>query len=187
MTNIPGRRYPVLIASDEVHRGRVVNLRVDTIEVSNGTNVRREVVEHPGAVVIVPIDTEGHILWIRQYRYAVDQVLLELPAGTLERGEDPQACARREVAEETGFEASTLEALGRYFSAPGFCTELLHAFAATGLTPATDAHQDDDEDIEVVPLTMEESLARVDAGDVIDAKSLAGLFLYMRRASTSGR
>jgi ADP-ribose pyrophosphatase len=180
MTNIPGRRYPILIGSRDVYEGRVVKLRVDTIEIERG-NVRREVVEHPGAVVIVPLDGEGRVLWIRQYRYAVDKELLELPAGTLEPGEDPLTCARREVAEETGFAASNLEPLGQFFSAPGFCTELMHAFAATGLTEASDAHLDEDEEIEVTALTMEESLARIDAGEVIDAKSLASFFLYLRR------
>jgi ADP-ribose pyrophosphatase len=177
----PGRRFPVLIGSQDIYQGRVVNLRVDTIEVADGLNVRREVVEHPGAVVIVPVDDQGRILWIRQYRYAVGKELLEMPAGTLERDETPEACALREVAEETGFQAASLEALGTYYSAPGFCTEYMYAYAATGLSQASGAHADDDEDIEVEPLSVEESLRRIDAGDVIDAKSLAALFLYLRK------
>ena len=181
MTQLPGRRYPVLIGSQDVYQGRVVKLRVDTIEVADGLNVRREVVEHPGAVVIVPVDGEGRVLWIRQYRYAVDKELLELPAGTLEPGEGPEACARREVAEETGFAAATLEPLGRFYTAPGFCTEFMHALAAAGLSPAPDARADDDEEIEVEPLAIEESLARIDSGDVSDAKSIAAFFLYLRR------
>ncbi|HXH21135.1 MAG TPA: NUDIX hydrolase [Dehalococcoidia bacterium] len=175
------RRFPVLVGSHDIYRGRVVNLRVDTIEVADGENVRREVVEHPGAVVLVPVDSEGRLLWVRQYRYAVDRELLELPAGTLERGEAPEACARREVAEETGFEAGSLEMLGSFFTAPGFCTEYMHAYAATGLTPARDAHADDDEDIQVEPLTIEEALARIDEGAIVDAKSIAALFLYLRK------
>jgi ADP-ribose pyrophosphatase len=177
----PGRRFPVLIGSQEIYQGRVVNLRVDTIEVADGLNVRREVVEHPGAVVIVPVDAQGRILWVRQYRYAVGKELLEMPAGTLEHDETPEACALREVAEETGFQAASLEPLGTYYSAPGFCTEYMYTYAATGLSPATGAHADDDEDIEVEPLSVEESLRRIDAGDVIDAKSLSALFLYLRK------
>ncbi len=187
MTSVPGRRYPILIASQPIYHGRVVKLRLDTIEVSDGNDVRREVVEHPGAVVIVPIDGEDRVLWIRQYRYAVDRELLELPAGTMEAGEDAEACARREVAEETGFTASKLEALGSFYSAPGFCTEILHAFSATGLEPAADAHADEDEEIVVVPLTLDESLKRIDTGGVVDAKSLSAFFLYLRRRDNAGR
>jgi ADP-ribose pyrophosphatase len=177
----PGRRFPVLIGTQEIYQGRVVNLRVDTIEVADGLNVRREVVEHPGAVVIVPVDPQGRVLWVRQYRHAAGKELLEMPAGTLERGESPDACARREIAEETGFEAASLETLGSFYTAPGFCTEYMYAYAATGLAPAIGAHADDDEDIEVEPLSVEESLRRIDAGDVIDAKSLAAFFLYLRK------
>lgn len=180
MTNIPGRKYPVLIGTQDIYQGRVINLRVDTIEVSDGNNVRREVVEHPGAVVLVPIDADGRVLWIRQYRYAVDRELLELPAGTLERDEAPEACAKRELAEETGFEAGDLEKLGTFYTAPGFCTEFMHAYAATGLRRASGHHADEDEEIEVEPLTIDESLSRIQAGDVVDAKSLAAFFLYQR-------
>jgi ADP-ribose pyrophosphatase len=170
----------VLIGSQDIYEGRVVKLRVDTIEVADGINVRREIVDHPGAVVIVPVDGEGRVLWIRQYRYAVDKELFELPAGTLEQGEDPKSCAMREVAEETGFAATELEALGHFYTAPGFCTEFMHAFAATGLRQAPDAHADDDEDIEVEPLTIDESLARyICAGTLADHRS--------RQAITGGR
>ncbi len=181
----PQRRFPVLIGSQDVYQGRVVRLRVDTIEIADGRDVRREVVEHPGAIVAVPVDAEGRILWVRQYRYAIGRDLLELPAGTLERGEDPEDCARREVAEETGFAPSNLVGLGGFFSAPGFCTEYLHAFAASGLLPAEDAKQDEDEDITLVPLTLAESLAAIDAGEVEDAKSLAALALYMRKQAAA--
>lgn len=180
MTSQPGRRYPVLIGSQAIYEGRVVKLRVDTIEVANGLDVRREVVEHPGAVVLVPVDAEGRLLWIRQYRYAVDRELLELPAGTIEKGEEPEACALRELAEETGFSAGAIRPLGRFYTAPGFCTEFMHAFAMSGLRPAEDAHADEDEEIEVVPLTVAEGLLRIEGGEVEDAKSLAAFFLYLR-------
>ena len=180
MTSHPHKPFPILIGSQEIYQGRVINLRVDEIEVSSGLNVRREVVAHPGAVVMLPVDAEGRILWVRQHRWAAGRSLLELPAGTLEAGESPEETARRELAEEVGFAASTWQSLGGFYSAPGFCTEYLHAFLATGLSEEQ-ADGDEDEDIEVVPLTLEESLARIDAGDVEDAKSLSALFLYMRR------
>ena len=176
----PDKPYPILIGSQEIYRGRVINVRVDEVEIENGRNVRREVVEHPGAVVIVPVDAEGHIHWVRQYRYAADRALLELPAGTLEAGEEPLACAQREIQEETGHSARNWILLGRFFTAPGFCTEYMHAFAATELTPSH-ADADEDEDIEVEVLTLEESLARVDAGEIEDAKSIAALWLFVRK------
>ncbi len=176
----PAKQYPIILGTREIYEGRVIKLRVDEVEVKEGLNVRREVVEHPGAVVILPIDNEGRILWERQYRYAANRYLMELPAGTLEPGEDPEECARRELIEECGFAGAEWSLLGRYFSAPGFCTEYMHCFLATDLTPAY-AAGDEDEDIEVVPLTLEESLALIDSGQVEDAKSLAALMLYSRR------
>jgi ADP-ribose pyrophosphatase len=176
----PDKPYPILIGSREVFEGRVITVRVDDIEVNNGLNVRREVVVHPGAVVILAVDDQERILWERQYRYAAGRHLMELPAGTLEAGEDPESCARRELIEETGFAANEWRPLGGFFSAPGFCTEYLHCFLATSLTPE-EADGDEDEDIEVVPLTLEESLAMIDRGEVEDAKSLAALHLYLRK------
>lgn len=175
----PHKPFPILIGSREIYDGRVINVRVDEIEVKPGLNVRREVVAHPGAVVMLPIDGEGKILWVRQYRYAAQRSLLELPAGTLEKGETPEETACRELAEEAGFAAARWEKLGGFFSAPGFCEEYLYAFVATELTEEQ-ADGDEDEDIEVVPLTLEESMARVAAGEVEDAKSLATLLLYLQ-------
>jgi ADP-ribose pyrophosphatase len=179
LTAHPDKPFPILIGSRDVYDGRVIKLRVDEIEVSPGLNVRREVVNHPGAVVIVAADADGRILWERQHRWAAGRTLLELPAGTIEAGEEPEVCARRELIEETGFAASVWLRLGGFFSAPGFCNEYLHAFLAHDLRPKS-ADGDEDEDIEVVPLTIEESLARIDAGEVEDAKSLAAFFLYLR-------
>ncbi|HLF70904.1 MAG TPA: NUDIX hydrolase [Dehalococcoidia bacterium] len=156
----------------------MITLRVDEIEVASGV-VRREVVAHPGAVVILPVDGDGRILWVKQHRWATGRDLLELPAGTIEHGEDPEACARREVAEETGFGAATWKRLGGFFTAPGFCDEYLTAFLATDLAPE-EADGDEDEDIEIVPLTLDESLERIDNGGIEDAKSLATLHYYLR-------
>ena len=176
----PHKPFPILISSREIHRGRIITLRVDDIEVASGQNVRREIIEHPGAVVIVPVDPEGRVLWVKQYRHAAGRALLELPAGTLEQGESPEATARRELIEETGFSAASWRPLGGFYSAPGFCTEYVHAFADTDLTPDY-AEGDEDEDIELLSLSMEQSLARLDAGEIEDAKSVAALLLYLRK------
>jgi ADP-ribose pyrophosphatase len=180
VTTHPHRPFPILIGSRDVYRGRVISLRVDDVEVSPGRNVAREVVDHPGAVVVVAADADGSLLWVRQYRYAAGRALLELPAGTVEPPADPETTARRELAEETGFEAATWQRLGGFFSAPGFCNEYLTAYAARDLTPATGFHQDEDEDIELERLSLEESLRRLDAGEIEDAKSIAALHLYLR-------
>ena len=176
----PHKDFPILINRRTVHLGRVIEVQVDDVEVRDGLNVRRDVVRHPGAVVMLAVDAEERILWIRQHRWAAGRELLELPAGTLEHDEAPEACARRELAEETGFAAATWQALGGFYSAPGFCDEYLYAYAATGLTPEQ-AAGDEDEDITLVPLTLDETMARLEAGEIEDAKSLATLMLYLRK------
>ena len=179
MSSESHKRYPVLVGTREVYDGRVLSLRVDEIEVPSGI-VRREIVGHPGAVVIVPVDADGRILWIKQHRWAAQRELLELPAGTLEKDETPEQTARRELPEETNFAADTWTALGGFYSAPGFCEEYLHAFAASGLR-AEEADGDEDEDISVHPATLDETLAMIDAGQIEDAKSIAAIMLYLRK------
>jgi ADP-ribose pyrophosphatase len=179
VTSHPHKPFPILIGTRTIHEGRVIKVRVDDVEVRDGLNVRRDIVSHPGAVVMLAINAEGRILWVRQHRWAAQRELLELPAGTIEHGEAPEVCARRELAEEVGSAAASWRKLGGFYSAPGFCDEYLHAFLATDLHPEY-ADGDEDEDITVEPLTLEESLARVDAGEIVDAKSLATLMLYLR-------
>jgi ADP-ribose pyrophosphatase len=176
--------FPRVVSSREVYKGRIIEVRVDEIEFAPGQQARRDVVTHPGAVVMLPLDGEGRILWIRQYRHAAGRSLLELPAGTLETGEAPEATARRELIEEVGFAANTWQDLGGFYSAPGFCTEYLYAYLATDLRDDF-APGDEDEDISVEPLTLAETLSRVDAGEIVDAKSLATLMLYLRRHPAS--
>ncbi len=180
MSAHPHKPFPILINRRTVHLGRIIEVQVDDVEIRDGLNVRRDVVRHPGAVVMLAIDSEKRLLWIRQHRWAAGRELLELPAGTLEQGEAPEECARRELAEETGFAAATWQALGGFYSAPGFCDEYLHAFAANDLTPEA-AEADEDEDITLEPLTLDETMAHLEAGDIVDAKSLATLMLYLRK------
>ncbi len=124
-----------LIDSRWAYQGRVVNLRLDTFQFGEETRVR-EIIHHAGAVVILPIDSKGKILLIQQWRRAVNEILIELPAGTLEPGEEPRATAIRELREETGFDARKLTSLGGFFSCPGFCDEYLHLFVAEDLHPS---------------------------------------------------
>ncbi len=167
------------ISTRRVYEGRILNLRVDSVELSGGRTSTREIIEHRGAVVIAALDGEENVLMVRQFRKPVEQELLELPAGTLESGEDPEACASRELQEETGFKADKLEKLGGFYSAPGFCTEYLHLFLATGLV-ASPLAGDDDEDIRVAPTPISQVPGLIASGEIRDAKSVAGLLRVLR-------
>ena len=164
------------VGSRRIFEGRVVSLRVDTIDLGSRGQLEREVVEHRGAVVMAPVDRQGRLLMVRQYRHAAGRELLELPAGTLEPGETPEATAQRELREEIGFSARRLAPMGGFYSAPGFCDEYLHFFIATALWPAPKPG-DVDEDIEVVAMPLREAEEMARAGKIIDGKTLAGLFL----------
>lgn len=164
------------LSSSYVYRGRKLSLRLDTFENSGGKKGEKEVVEHPGAVVALPIDSEGRILFARQYRLPAGRYLLELPAGTLEKGESPEECMQRELGEEIGFHAGSLHRLGGFFAAPGYSTEYLHFYLATGLSQFN-AQADDDEEIEVVPVALNEIDGLIKAGTIEDAKTLAGILL----------
>ena len=165
--------YPEVLTSRVVYKGKVVTLRVDEITTSRGQVATREVVEHPGAVVVIALDDEERVYLVRQYRHPLGRYLLELPAGGLEPGEEPLAGAQRELREEVGLLADRWTALGSFFSSPGFANELLHVFLAQGLV-AGESDPDDDEDLSVVryALTGLPGLAQ----ELCDAKSLAALY-----------
>lgn len=163
-----------VVSSRIVHRGAVVTVRVDDISLPDGRIVQREVVEHPGAVVVAALDDEQRVALVRQYRHPIGAYLVELPAGGLEAGEDPAACASRELREETGLVPGRLDYLGSFFSSPGFVREELHAFLARGLSRSP-LPPDDDEDIELEMRPLAHLLAV--PGEVADAKTLATLLL----------
>ncbi|MEQ8201721.1 MAG: NUDIX hydrolase [Syntrophomonadaceae bacterium] len=167
--------------SREIFAGRIVRLRVDTVELPDGKHSTREVVEHAGAVAIVALDKAGQVVLVKQYRQPVERVLLEIPAGTLENGEDPLDCARRELEEETGLVAADWEKILTYFSAPGFTNECLHIFMATGLTDGT-AKPDYDEFMETVRVPLSEAYQHIFTGQIADGKSIIGIqYAYSQR------
>jgi ADP-ribose pyrophosphatase len=168
---------PDVLSSREVYQGKIVSLRVDEIALTEGRTATREVVEHPGAVVIIALDTNGEVFLVRQYRHAVRRYLLELPAGGLEPGEEPLATAQRELREEVGLEAGTWTALGYFFSSPGFANEILHVFLAEDLRPGR-ADPDEDEDLLVVMRKADELFEHPE--QIQDAKSLAALLLLQK-------
>ena len=170
----PAHAVEPTVSSRLIYDGRVVKLRVDTVRLPSGQTAQREIVEHRGAVAMVALDVDGNVLLVRQYRKPAERFLLEIPAGTLDPGEAPEACARRELVEETGHEPGRLVPLAGFYSSPGFCTEYLHVYLATDLRPAR-GHPDVDEEIQLVRLPVAECLRLVRAGDICDAKSIVGL------------
>jgi ADP-ribose pyrophosphatase len=172
------------ISSERPYEGRVISLRVDAVELDDGRRTTREVVEHPGAVAILAWDG-ARLALVRQWRHAAGSELLEIPAGTLdEPGESPEATARRELAEECALEARTWQVGPWFYTAPGFSTELMHTFLATGITPAPDVHAADDEAIETEWLSLADALAACDDGRIRDAKSLAAIGWLARHLAT---
>ena len=168
-------------ASEPVFAGRAFKVRIDTVRRPDGNTHSIEIVDHPGAVTLVPVDADGQLHFVRQYRHSTLEEMLELPAGTLDPGEDPASCARRECREEIGMAPATLEPLGGFFLAPGYSTEYLHVYLATGLTESP-LPADEDEDLRVERLTLEQAEGLVRSGKLHDAKSLAALYLYRLHA-----
>jgi ADP-ribose pyrophosphatase len=156
--------------------GRTMTVHVDTVRTDSGAHSVREVLEHPGSVVVIP-RRAGRVLLVRQYRYAVERELLELPAGTLDPGESVEAAAHRELAEETGTVAGTLRRLGSFYPSPGYSTEIMHIFLAENLTESADAEADADEELEVVELDWNEALGMARQASFDDMKTTLGILL----------
>ena len=164
------------IESQIMLKGRAFDVRQDRVRLPNGRVMQLEIVDHPGAVVLVPVDDAGNIWLIEQYRHAAGVDLLELPAGGAETGEDAEECARRELREETGMSASAIQRIGEFYIAPGYSTEYLVIFLATGLR-ADPLTGDEDEFIQVKPTPIDQVFALANSGQIRDAKTLAALLL----------
>lgn len=165
-----------LVKREYAYRGRVLNLRLDTVRVREGAESLREIAEHHGAVAIVPLDDAGQVYLVRQWRAATGRVMLEIPAGTLEENESPEACAPRELQEETGLTAARWDFLVRFFPSPGILTEEMFLYLARDLKRGAQNLMDDEE-IEVVALPLDDALARIATGEIADAKTIVGLLL----------
>lgn len=177
----PADQQPGQVASRRVHTGRIVNLDVDTVRFPNGSEGSLEMIRHPGAAAVLPLlppwdSPDPSVLLIRQYRYAADGWLWEVPAGRLEPGEAPESCARRELAEETGAKADRLEHLTTIFTTPGFTDERIHLFAAWVKDTGEHAHESD-EFIEIQSFRMSQVLEMIRSSAIVDSKSIV-LVLY---------
>ena len=150
-------------------------MRVDRVLFDDGIEATREVVEHRGASVIIPLLEDKRVLLVRQYRYAIGKELLEIPAGTCDEGESPEDCAKRELQEETGFTCDDLEKVLECYVAPGYSTEKIHFFLAKRLR-RTQQDPDEDERISVEPVSIPDALAKIRNGEICDGKSICALF-----------
>ncbi|MEB3328093.1 MAG: NUDIX hydrolase [Candidatus Sericytochromatia bacterium] len=168
------------LTREGVFKGRLLSVRVDTVALPDGRTAQREVVEHPGAVAVLPVAQDGTLLLVRQFRYAVGAMSLELPAGCLDRpGEPLEAAARRELREETGHDAARWTYLGRFHSSPGVLGETVHLWLAEGLTAGAPS-PDEDEWVAVVPMALSEALEAIQRGEIRDAKTVVGLLWLAR-------
>jgi ADP-ribose pyrophosphatase len=166
-----------VLSSRKVYDGKLVKVRADTVSLPDGETTVREVVEHPGAVAILPF-LDSRIVMVRQYRHPAGKALLEVPAGTLRLDEKPEECARRELIEETGFKAERLVKMFQCFLAAGYSSELIHVYLATDLSKVA-GNLDSDEFIQVQILDMAEALRKIERGDIEDAKAIAAI-LYAK-------
>jgi len=164
-----------------IYKGKVVTLNIDTVTLPNGITVDLETIRHPGAAAVVPMKDDDTVVLIRQFRHAAGGFIYEIPAGKLNPGEDPVACASRELEEEIGYRAGKLDLLASIFTAPGFADEVIHIYTATGLTQGRQ-QLDRDEVLEVVPLSLAETVDMIAEGRIRDAKTIVGLqAVYIRR------
>ncbi|MHB1686943.1 MAG: NUDIX hydrolase [Ignavibacteriaceae bacterium] len=163
--------------SEILFKGKVFDLQVDEIEYDSGNKGIREIAVHRGGAVVVPVTDEGKIIFVKQFRYPLQKTLFELPAGKLEKNEDPQVCAVRELEEETGYKTKNIIKLGAICTTPGFCTEILHIFLAKDLTLGNHNREEGELGMEIFEFTLAEIESKINAGEIYDAKTICGIHL----------
>lgn len=165
--------------SEMIFHGKVFDVKVDEIEYNGtGNKASRQVAIHPGGAVILPIKDDGKIVLISQYRYPFNEVIYELPAGKLEKDEDPKDCATRELIEETGYSSNTITKLGKIFTTPGFCNEILHIYLAENLIAGDHAREEGEEGMKMFEMSLAEIDEKIRNGEIVDAKTICGLAMY---------
>lgn len=163
--------------SEVVYKGKIFNLEKDVITLPNGRETVRETIRHGGAAAMIPIDNEGKIIFVRQYRHSAGKEVLEIPAGTIEKGEEPYNCAVREIQEETSYKAGKMTFLFKMFSAIGFCSEQIYIYLAENLEKGK-FNMDEDEFITIERYTLKESIELIYKGEICDSKTIAAVFAY---------
>ncbi|MFC1864931.1 NUDIX hydrolase [Chloroflexota bacterium] len=172
-----------ILSSRLIYEGRVVKLRVDTVQMPGGRETTREIVEHSDCVAIVAIEDNDNVLLVNQFREAVEKELMEIPAGGIEPDEDPVAAVRREMQEETGYLPRKVERLGGFYSSPGFCTEYLYLYLATDLIPSQ-LYAEDTENIRLTRVSVSQIPGLIASSSICDAKSIAGLLAFLEYQKT---
>lgn len=172
-----------ILKSDKRYTGKVFNLIIDEVEYPSGNRGVREVAEHPGGAVIVPIFDDGTVLLVHQFRYPLKKYLYELPAGKLNPGEDPRVCAARELEEETGYTAGSLEKLTAIYTTPGFCSEQLHIYVATDIRQSSRGQQleEGEGDLTIEKLPLDQVMEMIERGEIVDSKTICGILLVDRQ------
>lgn len=169
------------LSSKTIYEGKIIDVRLDEVELPDGKKSQRELVYHPGAVAVIALTEEGRILMVRQFRKPLERSIVEIPAGKLEKGEDPETCARRELEEETGFRCEELEHVTSFYTSPGFSDEIIHLYFANKLTKGTQ-QTDDDEFVELMEVTLEEAMELVQKQEIFDAKTAYAVqYLQLRK------
>jgi len=165
-----------LIKSNLLYKGKVFDHLVDEIEYQSGNKSVREVAVHAGGAVVIPIKDNGKIILVKQFRYPIQKTLIEFPAGKLDKNEDPLVCAVRELEEETGYTAKQIKKLGEIFTAPGYCTEILHIYSASGLITGKHSREEGEAGMEILELTLAEIEAMILSGEINDGKTIVGIY-----------
>jgi ADP-ribose pyrophosphatase len=173
------------LSSKTIFEGRILKLRVDTVQTADGRESTREIIEHDACIAVIAVDIDDNVLLVRQYRRAVDKELLEIPAGGIDTGESAEEAVIREMQEETGFLPGKLEHLVGFYSTPGFCSEYLYLYLATDLEPGR-LYAEDTAGIELVKVPVSEVSDLVLSGKIEDAKTIAGLLFYLEYREKAG-
>lgn len=177
------------IQTEEIFSGKVISLQVEDVELPNGKISKREIIKHPGAVAIIALTDDNKIVMVEQYRKALERTIVEIPAGKLEKGEEPATCARRELEEETGYICDHLELLVSFYTSPGFADEIVHVYLASGLTQKQDsAALDEDEFVNLEELTLADALQYIKEQKIYDAKTVYAVqYLQLQEALSTGQ
>lgn len=170
-----------ILNSRLLYKGKVFDHQVDEIQYESGNTGIREIAVHPGGAVIVPVKDDGKIILVKQFRYPIQKTLIELPAGKLEKGEDPLDCATRELEEETGYRSKTIKKLGEIYTAPGYCTEVLYIYSAMQLIPGNHNREEGELGMEIMELSIEEIEKSISSGEITDAKTIVGIHYLKNR------
>lgn len=172
------------IKTEHIFSGKVISLQVDDVELPNGKTSKREIIKHPGAVAVIAVTNEKKIVMVEQFRKALERNLVEIPAGKLEKGEEPLASAARELEEETGYVCESLQLITSFYTSPGFADEIVHVYEARGLSKKEDAASlDEDEFVNLVELSLEEALKYIEEQKIFDAKTVFAVqYLQLKEA-----